>query len=116
MKVTADTYFALVPEWLLDADVSARAIQVFAVLARYADDSGSGAHPSRATLAKRCRCSVKSIDRALDELEAIGSIEVTRRFRKGGEQDSNSYFLRFEQPKKLRVAAPVVAIERGRHG
>lgn len=89
MKVSADSYFAIVPEWLLDADVSDRAVRVFGVLSRYADRRGT-AHPSRTTLATRCRCSTDSIDRALKELEECGAVKVNRRIENGS-YSTNEY-------------------------
>ncbi len=44
--------FAIVPEWLLDADVSDTAIRLYAVLLRYGQSSGARM-PGRATLARR---------------------------------------------------------------
>jgi hypothetical protein len=83
VKVTADSYFAIVPEWILDSTyISDRGVRVFAVLSRYADQEGH-AHPSRTTLANRCFCSVDSVDRALKELEAAGAVEVKRRIENG---------------------------------
>ncbi len=67
----------MVPEWLLDADVSDRAVRLWAILDRYAGSNGA-AFPSRSTLAKRLRCSVDTIDRSLADLEAVGALEVER--------------------------------------
>jgi Mg-chelatase subunit ChlI len=73
--IETDLRFSLVPEWVLDADISARAIQCYAVLARYADSNSGEAFPSRATVAARMRCGVKAVDRAVAELVAISAIE-----------------------------------------
>lgn len=69
--------FSMVPEWLLAAEISDRALRLWAVLDRYAGSNGD-AFPSRSTLAERLRCSVDSIDRAIAELEAVGALEVER--------------------------------------
>lgn len=66
--------FAMVPEWLLDAAVSDRAIRLYAVLARYGGADG-GAYPLRRTLAERLGCSTASIARALRELVDVGAID-----------------------------------------
>jgi len=73
--IETDLRFSLVPEWVLDADISARAIQCYAILARYADTNSGEAFPSRATVAARMRCGVKVVDRAVAELVTISAIE-----------------------------------------
>lgn len=86
------TPYAIVPEWVLDADVSDRAVRLFAILARYADADGR-AFPGRPKLAKRLRCSSSSIDRAVEELAAIAAVVTTARFRDDGSRSSNDYWL-----------------------
>lgn len=90
--------FSILPEWILDASVSDRAIRVYALLARYADSETLEAFPSRQTLAKRAGCHVKSVDRAIEELEGLGALIKTHR-RSGEAYTSNLYILR-------RVATP----------
>jgi hypothetical protein len=46
--------FSIVPEWVLDADISDAALRLYAVLLRYGQTSGSRM-PSRALLARRLR-------------------------------------------------------------
>lgn len=87
--------YTLVPEWLLDAEVSDRAKVLYALLGRYADDDGR-AFPARRTLAKRLRCSVDSIDRATRELTDAGFLLVEPRYEATEEarrQTSNDYVL-----------------------
>ena len=92
-QVTSDVRFSIVPEWLLDADITDRAVRVYAILARYADNETMQAFPSRETLAKRANCHWRSIDRAIDELVELGAI--TKHHRKLGETyQSNVYTLR----------------------
>ena len=55
-----------------------RAVQVFAVLARHADRDGR-CWPSRETVAGAAGVSVRSVGRALGELAAVGLIERTAR-------------------------------------
>ena len=90
--VTADDYYAIIPEWVLDT-ASARAVQVYGFLRRYADKDSLQSKPSRATLAKRARCSRNTIDRALNELVDIGALTVTPRFDDHGDRTSNLYHL-----------------------
>lgn len=94
MSIKSDTGpFSIVPEWVLDADVSDRAIRLYTLLGRYADKKGH-AHPSRSTLAARLRCSVDSLDRAAKELIEGGMLKVTRRKVGNGRNLTNVYLLR----------------------
>jgi len=67
-SIKIERRFAIIDEWLLDLDISDRAIRLYAVLARYADNDTHKAYPSRETLAQRLRCSKASVDRAAQEL------------------------------------------------
>lgn len=87
-SLTTDIRFSIVPEWVLDAKISDRALRVYAVLARYADNDTLQAFPGRATIAERVRCSVKSVDRALEELISVGAIEKEHRVKDGVYQSS----------------------------
>lgn len=90
MAVKAQDYFAVVPEWVLYADISSNAVRLYAALRRFADKQGK-AHPSRATLAELCRFSVPSVKRAMEELIAIGAVMRSDRFDEAGRRTSNSY-------------------------
>jgi hypothetical protein len=57
--------FAIVPEWVIDAEISDSAFRLYSVLLRYGQSSGARM-PSRATLARRLKKrSVDSVDRAM---------------------------------------------------
>lgn len=86
------TNFAMIPECVLDAEISDRAVRLFACLARYANGAGR-AFPGRKTIAARLRCSVDSVDRAMAELISIDAVRVERQDRKDGSQTSNNYYL-----------------------
>ena len=90
--------FSIVPEWVIDADISDRAVRVYAILARYADSETLQAFPSRETLAKRARCHWRSIDRAIDELVKLGAVTKTHR-KNGDAYQSNIYTLRRVLPR-----------------
>lgn len=97
-NISTDLRFSIIPEWVLDADVSDRAIRVYSILARYADNETLQAFPSRETLAKRAHCHWRSIDRAIDELIKLGA--VTKAHRKNGDSyQSNIYTLRRVLPQ-----------------
>ncbi|MDX6256641.1 MAG: hypothetical protein QOJ11_2975 [Frankiales bacterium] len=85
--------FAIVPEWLLDADISDAAIRLYAVLLRYGQSSGARM-PGRATLARRLRKrSTDSVDRAMRELVEIGAVHIQHRYA-GGQRLTNLYQLK----------------------
>lgn len=73
-------------------DLSDRAVHVYAALARHADDAGR-CWPSRERLAALASCSVRSVDRALGELDAAGVIERTARGNGHGGRGSTLYTL-----------------------
>lgn len=90
--IKSDVYFSIVPEWVIDAPISAQAVRVYAVLCRYADKDDGTCFPSIRTLAERINVSESTIKRALKELKAIGAIKSQKRFDKAtGEQTSNLY-------------------------
>jgi|SRR5579872_6537353 len=95
-------YWARVPEWVLYAPISDRAVRLYGVLARHAKSDGTGADPGRARLARLLRCSPSSLDRARRELETVEAIEVDRyRLTAQGDWDTNHYRLRFKPPLGL---------------
>lgn len=84
--------YATLPEWILDADLSDRAIRLWCILSRYATDEGR-AWPGRPKLAERLRCSVNSLDRAVDELVSAEAMKVEPHYRSDGSRAANSYWL-----------------------
>ena len=97
--------FAIVPEWLLDADIGDAAVRLYAVLLRYGQSSGARM-PSRATLARRLhKKSTDSVDRALKELVAIGAVAIEHRYD-GGQRLTNAYHLRTSRPAQSAPEPP----------
>lgn len=91
--INSDLRFSIIPEWVLDADISDRAIRLYSILARYADNETLQAFPSRETLGKRAFCNAKAVTKAIEELVLIGA--VIKQHRKQGESyQSNLYTLR----------------------
>jgi len=78
-KISISRRFAIVDEWVINLEISDRAFKLYAVLARYADNSTHKAFPSRDTLAARLRCSKASVDRAVTELVEARAIEKKHR-------------------------------------
>lgn len=95
--------FAMVPEWVIDADIGDAAFRLYAVLLRYGQSSGQRM-PSRATLARRLRKrSVDTVDRAMKELVALGAVVVERR-RDGSQNLTNLYHVRTSSPDRSVAA------------
>ena len=106
MKVTSDVGpWAIVPEWVLDAPDSDRAVRLYGMLGRYADRNGAS-YPSRRTLAERLRCSVDSLDRAVRELVTVGALEIAPRNNERGDQTSNLYMLKTGAPVRHPLGTP----------
>ena len=83
-KIIADNFFAIIPEWVLFAEISPQAVRLYGVLRRYADRDGS-CFPSRKRLASDLRMdSTKPVDRALKELVTISAITITHRHTEQG--------------------------------
>jgi len=78
-NLTAEIRFSIIPEWITYAEISDKAIRLYSVLARYADNQTHEAFPSRETLAERMHCSAKSVDRATSELIKLGAITKRQR-------------------------------------
>jgi len=99
-RLQADAYFAIIPEWILDAPISPTAVRTFALLQRYANNQNT-CWPSRNTLAKRMSCSTDTVDRALKELHKINAISIQHRTSTPGQPQTNLYTLH------MGVAAPL---------
>jgi hypothetical protein len=96
-EIRSTEYFAIVPEWVLLADISANAVRLYALLNRYANSSGR-AWPSRRTLAEALRISASTVDRAKDELVSIAALTVETRTTAAGDYTSNLYILATSSP------------------
>src|SRR4051795_4648584 len=103
--LVVEDHFAILPEWLLDADISDAAIRLYAVLLRYGQSSGARM-PGRTTLARRLhKHSTDTVDRALKELVALGAVAVEHG-RDGARQLTNRYLVRTGRP---HAATPIPA-------
>ena len=90
-EVTAQIYFAIIPEWILDLPISSAAVRVYCCLRRYADNKTGECFPSRRTLARRAKISLRVLDRAIKELINHQAIVVTKRKNVKEEYTSNLY-------------------------
>lgn len=85
--------FAMLPEAVLFAPISAQAVRLFAVLLRYAGEKGA-AWPSRTSLAKKLHVkSTDTVDRTVRELREYGLLDVQHRSDERGQQ-TNVYRLK----------------------
>lgn len=90
-RITSDVGpYGIVPSWLVLADISDRALRLFAYLAWRADRDSKDSYPRRRTIAKELHTSVKSIDRAMHELVTLGVVTIEERWD-GDVQLSNLY-------------------------
>jgi hypothetical protein len=97
MKVTANEHFALIPEWVLYADTSPAAKVVYCVLHRYANSNGK-CFPSRKSISGKANIGLSTLDRAIDELVALGAVKVARRTSESGSPTSNEYTVILNRP------------------
>jgi hypothetical protein len=96
-QLVVEERFAIVPEWLLDADIGDCAVRLYAVLLRYGNSSGARM-PGRATLARRLRKkSTDTVDRSMRELVEVGAVRVEHRFA-GRQRLTNRYHVRTSRP------------------
>lgn len=102
-EVDADLKFSIIPEWLLDSEVSHKAIRIYALIARYADNQTLTAWPARGTLATRAKCTVKSVDRAITELIEAGAIAKELRRDDGGQRTSVYTLKRIRGGDKITI-------------
>ena len=98
-NLDAEVYWAQVPEWVIVAPISDRAVRLYALLARRANEENK-AFPSRGYLAEKMSCSRKSVDRALDELLTIGAITKQEQFA-NNRQTVNLYTVRAMQGSRV---------------
>jgi hypothetical protein len=107
-KIKAENYFSITPEWVLYADISSHAVRLYGVLQRYADKDSGECHPSRKTLADKCRLSLSSLDRALIELVDIGAVTKQQRLSPNGDWTSNTYTVISHRRVSSQVNTPIV--------
>ena len=97
-EVTSPTAFATIPRWLYRIGISDRAFKLYCILAQMQGSRGKESHPSRATLVRMTGSSVRSVARALAELEEWGAIKIVERFRPDGGRASSSYVIYYHNP------------------
>ena len=99
-KLSSENKFAIMPEWVIELDVSHTAFRLYAVLARYADNITHQAFPSLDTLSKRLGCSEKTVRRAIEDLVKHGAIKKHSR----GRYHSTLYTVITSSPKGTKMS------------
>jgi hypothetical protein len=89
--------FAVVPEWVIDAEISDGAFRLYSLLLRYGNSSGCRM-PSRALLARRLHRSVDTVDRTMRELVSAGIVRVEHR-HDGRQHLTNRYHVGTTNPQ-----------------
>ena len=93
-RIEASEYFAILPEAVLFAPISSNAVRLYCILRRRADEKNNSCYPSQSYLAKHMYCSVRTVQRAVDELINIGAITVHhRKLEETDAYTSNLYVL-----------------------
>ena len=108
VEVRTDTHFALLPEWVLNSTVSDKAIRLYCVLRRKADNTTGRSFYSRRSLAAMVGYKdPKSVDRVIAELEEIGALTVQRgRKSAAGDWTTNLYIVRSTPPAGVGAEMP----------
>ena len=96
------TPFAMIPAWVLEADVPATAKVVYAGLQSYVSGREGDCVVRRATLAARVGVSTRTVGNSLRALAEIGAVRIQRR-RSGKRQYASHYVVVFDCPS---VAEP----------
>lgn len=78
-SIRQDAYFAMIPEWVLDAQFTPSAIVVYLSLARYANRRTRTCYPAKETIAEKSGLSLNTVSRCLSELRDGGAISTKRR-------------------------------------
>lgn len=99
---TAHQGFSIVPRWVWTGH-RPREIQIYAALAGYVDWKTGVCWPSRQTIATELDCSLDTVDRAMKALEASGAVQVRRRKKEAGHNDTNVYQLPFAINRRAAV-------------
>lgn len=103
-----------VPDWVLDAEidgrlVSDRAIRLYVVLGRYADEDGD-ARVGKSKLMARLGCARSTLDAAVADLATVGALDVEPVHRDDGSSGANRYTLHWAETEDSRVAPSDVPV------
>jgi hypothetical protein len=108
--VTTDIKFATIPHWLIELDLSDKAVRLYLILSKYADNADGTSYPGRGTLARLMRCHRSSVDRAVEELVNAGCITKQVRVQ-DGRYTSSLYTVKRVPPSRTHAATPVAPMQ-----
>lgn len=91
IDVESDSYFAMIPEWVMYSGVSKSAIMVYLVLNRYANKKSWTCYPSRETIIQKAQISKNTLDKCFKELVDVGALIIEKRRTGHGVYASNLY-------------------------
>jgi DNA-binding transcriptional regulator YhcF (GntR family) len=95
--------FAIIPDSILNANISANAFRLFAILQRHSDVLGH-CYPGRNRLAEIMKCSHDTVARAKRELVDGGFITCQERYDDAGRRTTDDIFL---HPPRRKDASTV---------
>ena len=108
-------HFFLIPDDILDYDLSPTAFMIFFYLCHCSDAMGSS-FPSRETIGKRCGgISVVTVDKAIKELVECGLLEKYHRFDDEHMQTSNMYIVSDLKKRKVLFNEIKTEINKGHY-
>ena len=99
IEVVLENHFAMIPEWVMYADISKSSVMVYLVLHRYANSKTGKCFPSRETIIDKARISKNTLDKSLKELVAIEAISISKRRVGPGLYASNLYTVKMHPPR-----------------
>lgn len=109
-ELHADGYFAILPEWVLFADISANALKLYAILSLHCDYATRVCKLGRRELGTMLGdVSLDTVDRAKAELVKLRALEVRRERDANGGLDHNVYFVRRNHPDLAAAGAATPA-------
>jgi len=77
-QVQQENYFTQIPDWVILAHISHAEFRVYAAICRRTDNKERTSYPGHRLIAKEARCSTATVGSAIEALEKIGAIIVTR--------------------------------------
>ena len=108
-RLEPDLRFAILPTWLLTSGCSDKALRVYAVLANRADRDTHQTWPGRSLIAAEASCSLRSVDRAIEELIELGALSKQQRRVDGGWYQSSVYTVH-RMPPQTRVTGDTTRV------
>lgn len=83
--------FFMVSNRIFDFGLTPRTFAVYCCLLRHKSQTTNDCWPSRETIARMCRCTRRTVDKALHELCDIGLVKKEKRYAADGRRTSNLY-------------------------